>query len=171
MRWLGDRYLRIGGPRPLGEVEASARARALDIPTPAVVAAAWYPTGLLYRADLITEWIPDAYDLADIIFGDAAGPAAEEVLLATGRLIRLAAERGLQHPDLNATNVLVSIDGTRLWLLDLDGAQVRESPRASAGRQMLDRLRRSLAKWERRSGRVLHSTAHAALSQGFRGTS
>lgn len=67
-RALGDRYLAVGRVRPVAEAAASAAARARGVPTPAVVAAAWYPGGLFYRADIATELVPDASSLAEVLF-------------------------------------------------------------------------------------------------------
>src|SRR5690606_30819678 len=71
-RWLGDRYLRVGLPRPIRELIASAAARRRGVATPRVIAAAVYPAGIFYRADVITEYIPDSIDLAEALFGPAA---------------------------------------------------------------------------------------------------
>ena len=79
MRPLGDRFLRAGRPRSFTEVENSARISKLGFATPRIVAAAVYPTGLLYRADLVTEFVPQARTLADILLGgNADDPGAYE---------------------------------------------------------------------------------------------
>ncbi|MGH7466001.1 MAG: lipopolysaccharide kinase InaA family protein, partial [Longimicrobiales bacterium] len=46
---LRDEYLRLGEPRPLRELHASIRARALGVDTPEVFAAIAYLSGPLYR--------------------------------------------------------------------------------------------------------------------------
>jgi hypothetical protein len=57
-----------------------------------VVAAIEYPAGIFARYDIVTEYIPDSYDLADALFnqqgnaGDVARAAA---------LIRKVVARGL----------------------------------------------------------------------------
>ena len=60
---LGDRYLRIGDPRPLKETRVSEEARERGIPTPRIMAAAVYPVAWFYRGDLVTEYMAEASDL------------------------------------------------------------------------------------------------------------
>ena len=69
MRAFGDRFLRAGRPRSFLELENSARIAEMGFATPRVVAAAVYPSGVLYRADLVTELVPHARTLADVLFG------------------------------------------------------------------------------------------------------
>lgn len=132
---LDDRYLRMGTPRPFLEAAASEEVSRRGLATPAVVAGAVYPSGLVYRADLVTAFVPATRDLAALLFrrgGTADGPpayddagrggdgvrtrdgtrpAAEDLRLhalrLAGRLIARMAARGVRHPDLNAKNVLV----------------------------------------------------------------
>lgn len=68
---LGDRYLRVGEPRPFRELRASEMARERGVPTPRVVAAAVYPRGVFYRGDLLTRYVPDSTALANALFGEA----------------------------------------------------------------------------------------------------
>ena len=76
MRAFGDRLLRGGSPRSFVEVENSARIEELGFSTPRIVAAAVYPSGLLYRADLVTELVPHARTLADVLFGKTDASAS-----------------------------------------------------------------------------------------------
>jgi 3-deoxy-D-manno-octulosonic acid kinase len=172
--WLGDRYLRGGEPRPWGELRASVSARARGVPTPAVVAGAIYPAGPLhYRADLVTERVPDAMDLAALLFGLAGtspvDPAA--ALRASGALIARAAAAGLVHPDVNAKNILLR-QGTRgpeAYLIDLDRSRLRSTPRPSTDRAaMKARLERSLEKLAAQTGATLTENLREALERGLR---
>ena len=124
---FGDRYLRVGAVRPFLEVEASEEARWRGIATPRVVAAASYPTGPFYRADLVTEFIPEASDLVQALFDTSrkgAGGALErlDTLRTAGELVRQLAAVGLRHRDLHAGNILLQWQGAapRAHLLDLD---------------------------------------------------
>jgi 3-deoxy-D-manno-octulosonic acid kinase len=172
-RWLGDRYVRLGTPRPLRELLVSEQARARGIPTPAVLAAAVYPAGLRsYRGDVATELVPRAQDLAAILFGDA-GVDVDAALQLAGRTIRAAHDHGLQHPDLNLKNVLVQTDEARpsqpvrAFLLDLDGCRLHARLDERARRVMLRRFRRSWRKWERRTGRRTPSDVFSAFQRGY----
>ena len=115
-RVLGDRYLRCGPTRPERETRVVVEARSRGVPTPAVVAAVWYPKGPFYRADLVTELLPDAVRLADIVFSGTRDATATEALAATGRLIERSASLGVHHADVNAMNVVfcgeAQYDGT-----------------------------------------------------------
>lgn len=150
---LDDRYLAAGAPRPLRELRASEAARARGVPTPAVVAGAVYPAGPFYRADLVTELVPDGVELRALLFDAAPGPDPARALEATGRLIRLLEARGVRHPDLNAANVLLTGgEAVEAWLLDLDRCGVGPEGRAAPAGPMRRRLRRSLEKLARRGG-------------------
>ena len=165
MRLLDDRYLRLGAPRSLRELESSVHARALGITTPRVVAAAVYPSGVFYRADLITEFVYDARELADVLLGtpDSAVPPSDPetralALTCTDRLVASMVAHGIQHPDLNARNILVArtSQGVEAILLDLDRCVVG----AAVARGLSDRLRRRLG----RSIRKLQRTRSRSLS-------
>ena len=173
---LGDRYLRRGPGRPLVETRASEAARARGIATPRVVAGVVYPSGAFYRADLVTEWVPDAQDLASLLFpadgGSAAGaPYDPRALLAgAGMLAVRLARAGIRHRDLNAKNVLVAPPGAepdaRFLVLDLDRATVH-APGSLDVRPMGARLERSLRKFERGMGRQVPDDAWHALTSAL----
>lgn len=156
-RFLGDRYLSVETPRPFREATASERIRDLGIETPRVVAAAVYRAGLFYRGDLVTELVPQAQALSDVLFdsdrGGLAGTAdRKDALRETGALISRMARAGVRHPDLNAGNVLVQWSGgtPTTYVIDLDRATVDSGPVSPEG--MVQRLLRSLRKFERQTG-------------------
>jgi 3-deoxy-D-manno-octulosonic acid kinase len=158
-RLLGDRFFRLGSIRPFHELEASEEARARGIHTPRIVAAAMYPRGPFYRADLVTVFVPGAADLVASLFHDTrkgAGGAMErrDALQAAGELIRQLASRGLLHRDLHAGNILLEWRGAAPspLLVDLDRCQVMPDGTEASPFPMYRRLRRSLRKWERRTG-------------------
>ena len=157
MRVLGDRFLRARRPRSFGELETNARIEELGFATPRVVAAAVYPNGLVYRADLVTELVPDARTLADVLFGsnDPSGgrtpeDARREALACAGNLITRLSKAGVRHGDLNAENVLIKREGCHVHaiLLDLDACRVTgPSSNVDAG-GLRRRLARSIRKLE-----------------------
>ncbi len=167
---LGDRYLRMGRIRPFHEARASDDARARGIPTPRVVAAAMYPAGWFYRADLVTEYIPESTDLVEALFDTrrkGAGGALErqDALQAAGELIRQMADAGVFHRDLHAGNILLQWVGSapRPYLVDLDRCEVRPPGRRAAAAGMVGRLRRSVRKWEGWSGLKITEKEWAVL--------
>jgi 3-deoxy-D-manno-octulosonic acid kinase len=167
---LRDRYLAVGMPRPVRELGASLEVSRRGIPTPAVVAGAVYPSGLFYRADLVTEEIAGGKDLAEFIFGGAGAPqGAAEALAAAGALVRRLDDTGISHPDLNAKNLVLqpTHGGVRAYLVDLDGCRADAPGAAGSGRAMLARLERSLRKHGARSGRPLAPASWNALREGF----
>ncbi len=171
VRWLGDRYLRLGLARPLRELRTSVAARARGVRTPEVLALAVYPAVGFYRADLVTAEIAGAMDLAEALWAEhpAAGDpdARLAALLAAGALLRQLAEAGVRHPDLNAKNILLAPpaagdvparggDPVVAWALDLDGCVLAPPPLSRRRlREAYARLERSLRKWERRTRRPL----------------
>lgn len=178
--FLGDRYGRLGTPRPFRELVVSGAARARGVPTPRVVAAAVYPAGFMaYRGDVVTERVPASRDLAFVLFGRAAYGArgwptasASEVdaaLRAAGRAGGALERAGVHHRDLNIKNLLLDGDpaAPRAWVLDLDRARLLARPSPAAGAAMRRRLLRSLEKWERRTGHVLGAGARRALDEGW----
>lgn len=156
---MGDRYLRVGRVRPYHEVAVSEAARARGISTPRVVAGAMYPSGPFYRADLVTEFVPNASDLADVLFDSkrkGAGGASErlDALRATTELLQRMAAVGLKHRDIHARNILLEWKGAAptAHLLDLDRCDIAPIGAAQSAGPMIGRLRRSLKKWEQRTG-------------------
>ncbi|MDP2958931.1 MAG: lipopolysaccharide kinase InaA family protein [Longimicrobiales bacterium] len=169
-RWLGDRYLALGRHRPLQEARASVEVGRRGIPTPTVVAGAVYREGLFYRADLVTEEIPGAADLAAVLFaGVAPGLDAEAALMAAGALVRRLEAAGVFHPDLNAKNIVLQPDptGVRAHLVDLDRCTLRPEGARTPVHAMRRRLERSLRKCSGHAGRPLPESAWSALRSGF----
>jgi 3-deoxy-D-manno-octulosonic acid kinase len=169
---LGDRYLAIGTPRPLHEAAISEEAQRRGIPTPVVVAAAVYSAGIFYRGDLVTELVSNATDLMEALFDTrrkGLGGAVERLdsLRASGGLIRTLARAGLQHGDLHAGNILLQWEGVspNAFILDLGLSRfLPEGTQADPG-PMFRRLRRSLRKWEGRTGLRLSHKEWAALDE------
>ena len=157
MRPFGDRFLRTGTPRSVTEVENSARIGDLGFATPRIVAAAVYPSGLLYRADLVTEFVPHARPLADLLFGGydpsggrVSGNARREAIACAAEMITRLARAGVHHPDLNARNVLIARDtqSVHAILLDLDRCSVWGPSRPVDAAKIRRRLARSIRKLE-----------------------
>lgn len=157
-RILGDRYLRVGTPRPIRELRASEAVRARRVPTPRVVAAAVYDAGLFYRGDLVTAFIPDAVELAGVLFdperrGVSGTLERRDALKEAGILIRRMSRAGVRHRDLNARNVLLEWSGHApdAHVLDLDRCRLVEGPDPEGAGAMRDRLVRSIRKLEKES--------------------
>lgn len=184
---LGDRYLKVGTPRPMRELLASGEVARRGVPTPTVVACAVYPSGPFYRGDLVTEHVTDSADLAEVVFGPApsdAGavvpigspPAAprvrEHVLHRAGRFVRGLGQAGIRHGDLNAKNLLLAHreapEGPTVLLLDLDRCVLVDGPLGDGGAGMYARLGRSLRKLGELRGAPLEKADWEAFLAGFR---
>lgn len=167
---MGDRYLRGSRPRPFREVDASAVARARGIRTPAVICAAVYPAGIHYRADLVTEVVPDVLTLGARLHEH---DGTRDWLVAMGRageLIEALTEARLFHIDLNAHNVLLSADAAEAaWVVDLDRARILKRRSSSSADRMVARLTRSIVKIGTPTGESLaHQEIEAALTRSIR---
>lgn len=169
-RWLDDRYLAVGVPRPVAELLTSDAARRRGVDTPEIQAVLVYSTGAFYRADIATAHIPDSTDLAGVLFGDeAAIEVRTEACEAAGRLIRDMTERGIVHADLNVKNILLSRASRppRPYVLDLDRCQVVARVSGRQRDAMLRRFWRSVRKWEARTARSLTAAERSAFNAAY----
>ncbi|MYH56501.1 MAG: 3-deoxy-D-manno-octulosonic acid kinase [Boseongicola sp. SB0675_bin_26] len=149
-----DRYIctEVGKGRAMREFALLAWMRRKGLPVPRPVAARHRPSGLLYRADLITERVPGARSLAEVL-QECALP--ERDWIAIGSVIRQLHSVGVNHADLNCRNILLDASG-QAWLIDFDKCERRESNRWM--KQNLARLRRSIEKEKRKHKRFNWST-------------
>jgi 3-deoxy-D-manno-octulosonic acid kinase len=136
-----DRYVWLGEARTrsFAEWRLLAELRRRNLPVPAPIAARYVRSVLTYRADLITEHLPDCRTLADAITG--AGLSREH-WSSIGQTVAAFHREGVHHADLNAHNILLG--PTRIYLLDFDRGRI-EARGAWEG-QVLARLRRSIEK-------------------------
>jgi 3-deoxy-D-manno-octulosonic acid kinase len=139
-RLFRETYLNLGPDRSRAfrEFRLLKKLRELQLPVPEPVAASFEPSGLGYRAGLLTRFIPDARELAEL---------APDLSLSQwsdlGSTLEAFFSVGLSHPDLNARNLLLDRSG-QWYLLDLDKAVLTGRP--TNGRVMCRRLVRSLEK-------------------------
>jgi len=141
-----DRFLWTGESRtrPVRELQLNLRMHAAGLPVPLPVAIRYERDGPAYRADLITELLPDTRSLAVRL---AEGDVGLQSWAAIGRCIRIFHDYGLCHADLNAHNILLSGD-EGVFLVDFDRG-ARRAPGLWCDAN-LARLRRSLDKLEDR---------------------
>src|SRR5262245_2913803 len=141
-RFARDRYLWTGEPRTRSfrEIRLLAALRERGLPVPAPIAARYRRRRFRYSAELITERLPGAHSLSEMI---AAGRMDDARWAAIGRCLRHFHDAGVQHADLNAHNIMLG-ENREVWVLDFDRGRLRH-PGSWSGR-VLDRLARSLAK-------------------------
>nr|WP_253944269.1 3-deoxy-D-manno-octulosonic acid kinase [Pseudogemmobacter hezensis] len=137
-----DLYLR----RPAAQSRAMEEFMLLDwmreqgLPVPRPIMARYQPAGLFYRADLITERIPQSRTLAEVL-RDA--PLSAAVWGQIGQVIAQMHVAGVDHTDLNCRNILLDEAG-KVWLIDFDKCARRRPGGWQA--ENLSRLHRSLVK-------------------------
>ncbi len=141
---LSDRYIRLNleNSRSWREWELLASMYTNGLPVPCPVAAQVEVGTLLYSADLITERIPGAHSLAEIL---QRGPLPPETWRDIGATIAWFHNRGIWHSDLNAENILLD-ERSRVYLLDFDRGKTGVTEFRK--RRNLDRLLRSLRKFQ-----------------------
>jgi 3-deoxy-D-manno-octulosonic acid kinase len=132
--WLGEAHT-----RPLAELRLNMLLHQQGLPVPLPVAVRYERQGPLYRADIITEYLPDTATLAERL---ATGEVGLPTWAAIGRCIRRFHDHGVCHPDLNAHNILLRGD-EEVFLIDFDRASRRRKPGLWRDAN-LARLRRSL---------------------------
>ncbi len=136
-------YARVGDSRAMREFMLLNWMRTQGLPVPWPVAARHRASGLFYRADLITERIPNARPLAEVLLECAI---QEHSWSRIGTVIRQMHSLGVYHADLNCRNVLLDAS-ERVWLIDFDKCK-RRVPGGWMQRN-LARLKRSLVKTRR----------------------
>ncbi|MBE2212070.1 MAG: 3-deoxy-D-manno-octulosonic acid kinase [Xanthomonadaceae bacterium] len=142
-RFSHDRYVWRGEApvRSFAEFRLLQTLHAMGLPVPRPLAAAYWRDGRRYRAAILLERIIDVQSFGHRALDDAASaPWAE-----SGALIARFHRAGLDHPDLNAHNLLFDDDGNG-WMIDFDKARLRDPVESGWRRANLARLHRSLHK-------------------------
>jgi len=163
-RFVEDHYLWVGRERTRAFREwcLLARLRDLGLPVPRPIAARIVRRGLLYQADIVTAYLPDTRPLSAHL-NEGAPP--REAWIRIGRMIRSFHDRGVDHPDLTAHNILIGPE-RRVFLVDFDNARIRSPGHwREAG---LARLQRSLRKVALETGTGFDAEAWRALEQAYR---
>jgi 3-deoxy-D-manno-octulosonic acid kinase len=170
-RFVADRYLGLR-PRPLRELAVTTEVRRRGVRAVEVLGArveGW----LLYRGALVTAEVPAARTLVDAL-ADAPDPRARTAIAAAAaHTVAALHDAGIEHADLNLTNVLVHpaseglSEGLVATLLDFDRARLGAGPLGAAGRRRnLRRLARSLAKLDPR-GALAGADERAAFRRAY----
>ncbi|MDO6706288.1 3-deoxy-D-manno-octulosonic acid kinase [Photobacterium sp. 1_MG-2023] len=128
---------------------------------PRPVAARVCRTGLYYRADLLTEKVPEATDLVDRL---QQGPLTDTQWQAVGAMIRKMHDSQVNHTDLNAHNILLDAQA-QIWLIDFDKCAVEAGEPWKA--ENLSRLHRSFVKEVDKAGIHWQEADWQALLAGY----
>ena len=136
---IRDRYPWRGeeATRSFREFRLLAELATRGLPVPRPLAAGYRRAGLTYRADLLTQLVPQSRTFAES-FADAWSWAS------VGRTLAWFHREGAWHADLNAHNVLIDAEAS-VWIIDFDRGRLR-APESAWQQANLLRLRRSLFK-------------------------
>lgn len=110
----------------------------VNVPRP--IAARAVKTGLTYRADLLSERIPNAKDLVSILQDN---PLPEAMYQKVGQEIAKMHNVNVNHTDLNIHNILID-NQEKVWLIDFDKCRQQSDGDWKQGN--LERLKRSFLK-------------------------
>lgn len=110
----------------------------VNVPRP--IAARTVKSGVTYKADLLSEKIPNARDLVSILMEK---PLPAEMYQKIGYEIRKMHDAQVNHTDLNIHNILIDVQD-KVWIIDFDKCYQQSG---NGWKQSnLDRLRRSFEK-------------------------
>ncbi len=142
----------------------------VGIPTSDVIGFARYSAlPGFYRVDVVTRFIPDAYDLGMVAAGLAPQIERDDALAATKALLVKLAAHGVSHPDLNVKNVLLRQDkrgAVEAIVIDVDVVQWNPTrPPIETMRANTARLIRSMRKWRTHFGCDVAETRMQAFEQ------
>lgn len=135
---------------------------ASGLPVPRPIAARVERRGVVYRADIITEFLPDTRALSAYL---AEGGPDDVYWPKIGAMLRGIHEHGADHPDITAHNILLDTAGG-VFLVDFDNARLR---RPGAWQEAgLARLERSLKKVAGEIGRPFEEPTWKRLEAAYR---
>ncbi|KZN60954.1 hypothetical protein N473_23250 [Pseudoalteromonas luteoviolacea CPMOR-1] len=140
---LSDQYLFLGleKTRVFKEFKLLTQLKELQLPVPVPIAAYVKVTFGIYRADILTQAIPDAQSLCEKLKQHSA---TKKELMAVGKTIADFHRKGVYHDDLNINNILFDDQG-HVNLIDFDKGDIRHIE-GSWQQANIDRLARSFKK-------------------------
>lgn len=157
---LSDQYLYTGlkNTRIYKEYQllVELQARGLNVPKP--LAAKIDHGGLIYRGDLITQAIPDAASLLDLLKNRAI---SDSEVINIGKTIANFHQQGVFHADLNINNIMLDNSG-RAHIIDFDRGRLVK-PMHPCLKRNIHRLHRSFIKEEGRNSRFFWDSAQWQL--------
>jgi len=114
----------------------------VNVPTP--IAANVKRCGFLYQADILSEKIPDATDLVDLL---QQRQLTKYEYLNIGKEIKKLHQAQVNHTDLNIHNILLDKNG-RVWIIDFDKCyqQVGDTWKENNLQRLLRSFRKELKK-------------------------
>ncbi len=142
-KFIHDIYLWQGlyKTRAIGEIQMLSRMQKMNLPVPIPIAAHIHRVGFAYKADIVTQLIPQSQSLSTVLIKN---PVPKKIWHEIGFVIRQFHDNNCNHADLNAHNILLDEKG-EVFLIDFDKSRiVKNSNRWMQSN--LSRLERSLEK-------------------------
>lgn len=132
----------------------------LNVPLP--LAGRVEKSGATYQAAIITEIIPNANELHQLLLNT---PVSEDIWRSIGKSIKQMHDLDVCHDDINVKNVLID-DKERIFLIDFDKCERKSS--GSWKEKNIARFKRSLDKQStKHQGYAFTPNDWAALEQGY----
>lgn len=137
-----DSYVYLGSKnsRSYQELELLRKLRDAGVNVPRPIAARSVKKGFTYHADLLSERILNAKDLATILRDK---PLSEAMYQKVGQEIAKMHNTNVNHTDLNIHNILID-DQETVWIIDFDKCCQKKD--GDWKQNNLDRLKRSFMK-------------------------
>lgn len=143
---IADHYIFTGWEktRCVAEFELLAKLSQAGVNVPKPIAARAQKRLFCYQADLLSEKIPDAQDLVDIL---QQRTLSQQEYQAIGLQIKKMHDAQVNHTDLNIHNILLDKAG-KVWLIDFDkcSQQSGESWKAANLARLLRSFNKELRK-------------------------
>jgi 3-deoxy-D-manno-octulosonic acid kinase len=130
--------------------------RGLNVPKPLAAQIAY--RGLIYRGDLITQAIPNAESLLDILKIRAV---SDDEIISIGKTIADFHQQGVFHADLNINNIMLDNSG-KVYIIDFDRGRLVK-PMHTCLKGNIQRLNRSFIKEKGRNSRFYWDSAQWQL--------
>lgn len=142
-KFTDDMYLWQGlyRTRAIGEIQMLSRMQDMNLPAPIPIAAHIHRIGFAYKADIITQLIPQSQSLSAVLIKK---PVPNKIWHEIGSVIRKFHDNNCNHADLNAHNILLDEKGG-VFLIDFDKSRIDNNSDTWL-QSNLSRLERSLEK-------------------------
>jgi 3-deoxy-D-manno-octulosonic acid kinase len=160
-----DRYFYTGieRSRPYREFHLLRKMSEAGLPVPAPIAVLIDNSMLTYRGALLLDQIENVTPLSDSL---GIVPANSDIWANTGTCIRKFHEAGVDHVDLNASNLLIDARVNKVFLVDFDRCTYTPGNPVN-GESNLARLKRSFAKLWPDNGQVSLDDCWQALLNAY----
>jgi len=161
---ISDEYLFTGyeQTRSIQEFKLLKYLQKQGVNVPKPIAAKATRSGLIYRADLLSEKIPNATDLVDLL---TTQKLTEREYQSIGQEVKKLHQAQVNHTDLNIHNILLDKHG-KVWIIDFDKCVQKTGNNWKEDN--LARLLRSFRKEVKKRAIHWHESEWQYLLDGYR---